>query len=92
MLTLLLAVSKTQAVPTQFSVARAAFNCFLSGTVCLGVILLPPYAAIMSFGNQSVLEKYPKSYISSFIHLVPGLSSNTDGGFQVFCFFFPNFR
>ncbi len=41
MLTLLLAVSKTQAVPTQFSIARTAFNRFLSGTVCLGVILLP---------------------------------------------------
>lgn len=40
MLTLLLAVSKTQAVPTQFSVARAAFNHFLSGTFCLGVTWL----------------------------------------------------
>lgn len=41
MLTLLLAVSKTQAVPTQFSTARTAFNCFLSGSVCLGVVWLP---------------------------------------------------
>lgn len=41
MLTLLLAVSKTQAVPTQFSLARAAFNLFLSGIVCLDVTWLP---------------------------------------------------
>lgn len=70
MLTLLLAVSKTQAVPTQFSIARTAFNRFLSDTVCLGVILLPQNADCdYVVGNQSSLEKYLQSEILSFIHL-----------------------
>lgn len=37
MLTLLLAVSKTQAVPTQFSDAITVFSSCLSGKVCLGL-------------------------------------------------------
>lgn len=75
MLTLLLAVSKTQAVPTQFSTARTAFNRFLSGTLCLGVIrllqkLIHIYKHCDSVvSHQSVLEEYLQSEILSFIHL-----------------------